>query len=123
MPDEQVQAPIEPPKSRPASADPVWHLLFDRLDAQDENIKRAVENTVAVAAKQDALKAHVNDEQERLAGLLQGKVDRGEVLVDLWNNFKAHRPAQLVALAIVTAMAPVVMYNWGALVESLRSVF
>ncbi len=123
MPEEQVQAPIETPKSRPETRDPVWHLLFDRLDAQDENIKRAVDNTRVIAAEQDRLRQHVNDEQDKFTDLLGGKVDRGEVLVDLWDNFKVHRPAQLVALAVVTAMAPVVMYNWGALVESLRSVF
>jgi len=124
MPDEiQVQAPVETPTQRPATPDPVWHLLFDRLDAQDENIKRAVDNTVVIAAEQDRLRKHVNDEQEKFTDLLAKKVDEGEVLVDLWNNFKRHRPAQLVVLALVTAMAPVVMFNWGALVENLRSVF
>ena len=123
MPDGQVQAPIETPQVKPATTEPVWHLLFDRLDAQDENIKRAVDNTVVIATEQERLRLHVNHEQEEYTRLLRSKVDKGSVLVDLWDNFKTHRPAQLVTLAIVTAMAPVVVYNWGALVENLRSVF
>lgn len=123
MPDEQVQAPIETPKARPDITDPVWHLLFDRLDAQDENIKAAVHNTVVIANEQERLRQHVNDEQEKFVKLLEAKVGEGEVLADLWNNFKDSRPAQVVAAAVVTAMFPVVMYNWQALVESVRNVF
>ena len=125
MPDEdvQVQAPIETPTSRPVTNDPVWHLLFDRLDAQDENIKAAVHNTVVIANEQERLRQHVNDEQEKFVKLLDTKVGEGEVLADLWNNFRASRPAQVVAAAVVTAMFPVVMYNWQALVESVRNVF
>jgi len=97
--------------------------LFDRLGQQDENLKRAVDNTVIIAGEQAQLRAHVNDEQEKLTKLLLSKVGRGEVLSDLWQNFKIHRPAQVIVLAVVTAMIPVIANNWGALVDSLRSAF
>jgi len=125
MPDEtpQVQAPVESQNTSPATIDPLWHLLFDRLGQQDENLKRAVDNTVIIAGEQAQLRAHVNDEQEKLTKLLLSKVGRGEVLSDLWQNFKIHRPAQVIVLAVVTAMIPVIANNWGALVDSLRSAF
>jgi len=97
--------------------------LFDRLGQQDENLKRAVDNTVIIAGEQAQLRAHVNDEQEKLTKLLLSKVGRGEVLSDLWQNFKTHRPAQVIVLAVVTVMIPVIANNWAALVDSLRSAF
>ena len=125
MPDEtpQVQAPVESQNTSPATIDPLWHLLFDRLGQQDENLKRAVDNTVIIAGEQAQLRAHVNDEQEKLTKLLLSKVGRGEVLSDLWQNFKIHRPAQVIVLAVVTVMIPVIANNWAALVDSLRSAF
>lgn len=124
MPDEtQVQAPQETPKVRPATPDPVWHLLFDRLDAQDENIKRAVDNTVVIAAEQERLRSHVNDEQEKLVILIAKKAEKGQTLNDAFNELRHNRHAQALLAGVVVAMAPVVIANWTALVESVRALF
>ena len=124
MPDEtQVQAPQETPTARPVTPDPVWHLLFDRLDAQDENIKRGVENTVVIAKEQERLREHVNDEQGKLVVLIEKKVEKGQSLNDAFNELRHNRHAQALLAAVVVAMAPVVIANWTALVESVRALF
>lgn len=119
----QVKAPVETPRERPVTTDPVWHLLFDRLDAQDENIKLIGDNTVVIASEQDRLKQHVNEERDDIIALIETKVGEGEVLQDLWNNFKKNRPAQAVVAAVVTAMTPVIAFNWGAFLESIKAAF
>ena len=108
---ETAQAPtIEPPqRPRPETNDPAWRLLFDRLDAQDRDVHE--------------LKTHVNDDVEAMRADLATKVGHGEVLTDLWAQFRVSRSAQAVVAATVVAMTPVVIANWTALVESVRALF
>jgi len=124
--EKEVQAAVDTPRSRPTThsvIDPVWELLFDRFDAQDDNIKRAVDNTVVIAGEQRKLRKHVNEEQDDYRKLLDKKVDAEALFPTIIHQALHRRTVQVVIIGLLFAIAPVVVDHWNIFIDRFQSIF